>query len=130
MPNLRRWDKTYVDPEIAPFFLAIAAGTLLLGSLVLYWRISKIRLAFGSGTTVAGRITKITAFKDRAYLHYRYILNGVEINAVHFIHLTNRAKSLCSGQEVLIAVDPAHPKGGFVTQLFTMPTTSTFPYQR
>ena len=111
--------KPVMATNVGPSFWAMmAAGFLLLGLIIIAWRSSRIRAAFASSHRVPGRITRLTPFKDRAYVHYEYRVNGQVIATRHFVHQTERFKRLREGQEVLVAVDPRRPSTGFVVELF------------
>lgn len=100
------------------FFTFMAAGFLLVGVIFLAWRYSRIRAAFACRHRVPGTITKLTPFKDRAYVHYEYLVHARKIATRHFVHQTERFKRLREGQAVTIAVDPGRPEAGFVVELF------------
>jgi hypothetical protein len=100
------------------FFTFMAAGFLLVGVFLLGWRYSRIRAAFACRHRVPGTITKLTPFKDRAYVHYEYLVHARKIATRHFVHQTERFKRLREGQAVTVAVDPARPEAGFVVELF------------
>lgn len=106
---------TNVGPS---FWASMAVGFLLLGVSVVAWRSSRIRAAFTSSHRVPGRITRLTPFRDRAYVHYEYRVNGRAIATRHFVHQTARFKRLREGQDVMVAVDPGRPSTGFVVELF------------
>ncbi len=99
------------------FFLIFAAITTVVGVFLLAWRVAKIRRAF-RGTQLEGKVTKITKFRDRAYLHYRYRVGDRTVDTKHFVRQTKALRSLAEGQAVAIACDPAAPTGGFVVELF------------
>jgi hypothetical protein len=100
------------------FFTFMAAGFLLVGVILLAWRTSRIRAAFACRHRVPGSITKLTPFKDRAYVHYEYLVHARRIATRHFVHQTELFKGLREGQAVTIAVDPGRPEAGFVVELF------------
>jgi hypothetical protein len=106
---------TNVSPS---FWTLMAAGFLVLGVVLIAWRSSRIRAAFASSHRVPGRITRLTPFKDRAYVHYEYRVDGRAIATRHFVHQTARFKRLREGQEVMVAVNPRRPSTGFVVELF------------
>ncbi len=109
----------FVPPGAAGVFYAIAAAGLAIGLAVVGWRVGKVRSAFALGIEVPGRITRITAFKDRAYLRYEYEVRSRAVTTTHFVHQTKAVKALVDGQAVTIVVNPRTPKDGFVAELFT-----------
>ena len=98
--------------------LAFAAAFLAAGGALVAWRVARIRSAFASNRRAPGRVTKIVAFKDRAYLHYTYEVNGRQLQARHFVHQTPAFRRLSEGQPVAVAFDPRHPSVAFVAELF------------
>ncbi len=101
--------------EVAVLF---AAAFVVAGAALLVWRLRTIRSAFATGRRVEGTITKLRPFKDRAYVHYEYRLNGVLYDEKHFVHQTAAYQKLAAGKTVSIAVDPFHPRKGFIAELF------------
>lgn len=101
--------------EIAALF---AAGFVAVGAVLLIWRVSRIRSSFATGHRVEGTVTRLRPFKDRAYIHYAYRLNGVLHEVTHFVHQTAAYRTLVEGQTVSIAVDPLRPRSGFIAELF------------
>lgn len=99
-------------------FTYMATGFLLVGAVLVAWRAARIRAAFAGRHRVPGTITKLTPFKDRAYVHYEYPVHGQPIRTRHFVHQTEPFKRLHEGQSVTVAVDPARPTVGFVVELF------------
>ena len=108
----------FVPAEHASIFYAIAALGLVAGVAIIGWRVGKIRAAFAIGREVPGRIVKITAFKDRAYVRYEYQVGSRTITARHFVHQTKAMKALREGQAVTIVVNARSPGDGFVLELF------------
>jgi hypothetical protein len=98
--------------------LGFAAGFLAAGGALVAWRVARIRSAFASSRRAPGRVTKIVAFKDRAYLHYAYEINGREHQTRHFVHQTAAFRRLAEGQPVTVAFDPRRPSVAFVAELF------------
>jgi hypothetical protein len=99
-------------------FTLMAAGFLLAGAIVVAWRAARIRAAFACRHRVPGTITKLTPFKDRAYVHYEFVVHGRPIRTRHLVHQTEPFKRLREGQAVTVAVDPARPTAAFVAELF------------
>jgi hypothetical protein len=106
-----------MDPASAVIFVGLAAVSSVLVALVLTIRLRAARSAF-RGIVVPGRITKITKFKDRAYLHFRFAHDSREFDAWRFVHQTAEVKALQEGQEVRVALDPKRPQGAWVAELF------------
>lgn len=98
------------------FFLVAAGAFALLGMLLLGWRVVKIRRAFG-GALIDGTITKVDAFRDRAYVSYTFELDGRTIEARHFVHQTSAVRALRAGARVRVAVDRTS-RAAFVADLF------------
>ena len=107
-----------VSAQPADVAALAAAACIAAGAALLAWRFRKIRSSFANGHRVAGTITKLRAFKDRAYVHYAYRLNGTLHEVRHFVHQTAAYRRLAEGQAVSIAVDPLRPRSGFVAELF------------
>ncbi len=95
-----------------------AAGFLAVGAVLLVWRVGKIRSSFATGHRVEGTVTRLRPFKDRAYIHYAYRVNGILHEATHFVHQTAAYRTLTEGQSVSVAVDPLRPGSGFIAELF------------
>jgi len=72
---------------------------------VLSWRIWKIRRAFG-GIVVPGKITKITLFRDRGYLHYPYQAGAEAVQRLQV------------GPSVDVVVRRDTPTAGFVSDIY------------
>ena len=106
-----------LTPDHARFFAGLAALGAILAPCVLWLRLRTVRRAF-SGVRASGRITKITKFKDRAYLHYQYEHGGQTFQVWRFVHQSAPVRALGQGQEVEIAVDPSRPHAGWIVQLF------------
>jgi hypothetical protein len=104
--------------DAATVFYVMAAAALVIGVAVIGWRVGKVQAAFALGFEVPGRITRITRFKDRAYLHYAYEVASSAITTTHFVHQTKAVKALAEGQAVTVAVNPRSPRVGFVVELF------------
>jgi hypothetical protein len=96
----------------------LAVGFVVVGVALLAWRIRTIRSSFATGHRVEGTITKLRPFKDRAYVHYAYRLQGTMQEVTHFVHQTAAYRRLAEGQAVSIALDPLRPRSGFVAELF------------
>jgi hypothetical protein len=96
----------------------VAAGFGAVGAGLLIWRLRRIRSSFATGRRVEGTVTRLRPFKDRAYVHYAYRLNGILHEVVHFVHQTAAYRTLVEGQTVSIAVDPLRPRSGFIAELF------------
>lgn len=111
--------KLVMMTNLVPFLWGVlAAGFLLLGVTLVVWRSSRIWAAFASNHRVPGRVTKLTPFRDRAYVHYEYRVNGRTIATRHLVHQTARVKRLRERQDVMVAFDPGRPSTGFVVELF------------
>lgn len=106
-----------MDPASAVVFVGFAAVSGVLAAVVLTVRLRAARCAF-RGIVVSGRITKITEFKDRAYLHFRFAHDSREFDMWRFVHQTEEVKALQEGQEVRVALDPKRPQGAWVVELF------------
>lgn len=104
-----------------PWDWSLAAFFLLLGLTLLGWRWSRIRGAFESGTRVAGTVTALRPFKDRAYVHYEYVVGSECVKAVQLVHQSKAYQQLSEGLGVTVAVDPRRPKAGFLVELFGEP---------
>lgn len=101
----------------AVIFAAIAGVAAVLGSLVVTLRLRAARAAF-NGILVPGHVSKITRFKDRAYVHVHYAYGGREFDSWRFLHQTEAVKALQVDQAVEIAVDPKRPGAAWVSTLF------------
>jgi len=109
---------TPLPPSAALFYLGMAPALAVVGLLVVALRARAIRRAFG-GTRVAGVITSIRPFKDRAYIGYRWSIGGADYSITRLMHLNARTRLLREGQAVVVAVDPAKNKAGYIVQAFT-----------
>ena len=98
--------------------ILLGAGFVVVGAVLLAWRAARIRAAFGSGHRVPGTITRLQPFKDRAYIHYAYVIHGTRHETRHFVHQTAAVRRLGEGQAVTVAVDPRQPRVAFVDELF------------
>jgi hypothetical protein len=98
--------------------VAFAAAFLVLGAALVAWRVARIRSAFASNRRAPGRVTRLRPFKDRAYVHYAYEVNGRELHAMDFVHQTEAFRRLAEGQPVTVAFDPRRPSVAFVAELF------------
>jgi hypothetical protein len=107
----------HLTQDHARFFAAGAGLGAPLVPCLLWLRLRAVRRAF-AGTRVQGRITKITMFKDRAYLHFRYEHEGRNFETWRFVHQSASLLALREGQTVEIAFDPWHPRSGWVVALF------------
>jgi Protein of unknown function (DUF3592) len=108
---------TPLDQRAALFFLAAAPALALVGLLVVALRVRVIRRAF-RGTRVAGVITSVRPFKDRAYLGYRWSIAGTDYDVTRLVHLNARTRSLRAGQPVTVAVDPEKTRAGWLVEAF------------
>lgn len=107
-----------MSPQQAAIFATIAGVAAALGLIVVTLRLRAARAAF-KGILVPGHISKITLFKDRAYVHVHYAYGGHEFDSWRFLHQTDAVKALQVGQAVEVAVDPKRPKAAWVSTLFT-----------
>jgi hypothetical protein len=106
-----------LTPQVSIVFLGIAAMGSALAAVVLAVRLRAARKAF-RGLLVPGRVTRITKFKDRAYLHFQYQHDSHKFTTWRFVHQTAAVKALREDQEVQVAFDPKHPQSAWVAELF------------
>jgi len=107
-----------ISAQPAGIAALFAAGFVAAGAALIVWRARKIRASFAPGHRVEGTATRLRPFKDRAYVHYTYRLNGILHRASHLVHRTAAYRGLVEGQLVSIAVDPLRPGSGFIVELF------------
>jgi hypothetical protein len=125
LPDLRnRFDSWFIEQDDAPIFVAMAAIGFAIGAVVLVWRALRIRRAFESGHQVPGKVTKLTLFRGRGYLHYAYTVADQPVQTLQFVVQTRSVKALVVGQQVNVAVDRNHPKAGFVADIFQAPAST------
>lgn len=116
--SLAKGELRTLPAQPAAIAAVFAAGFVALGAALLLWRLGKIRSSFATGHRVEGTVTRLRPFKDRAYVHYAYRLNGMAHEVAHFVHQTAAYRTLVEGQTVSIAVDPLRPRSGFIAELF------------
>lgn len=106
-----------MTPQQAIVFATIAGIAAALALLVVTLRLRAARAAF-DGILVPGLISKITLFKDRAYVHVHYAYGEREFDSWRFLHQTAAVKALQVGKAVEVALDPKRPQAGWVSELF------------
>lgn len=99
-------------------FLWIAAAMVIVGVLLLLWRIHTFQSLFIAGHRVPGRVTTVSFFRDRGRIEYEYQYAGASHHAGNAIHKNKRTMAIQQGMPVTIVVDPANPKRTILLDLY------------
>jgi len=120
VPGWRK-DGPVINPELAPYALALAVAFSIWGIGVVFWRVFLIRKIFRSGVQVHGKITACTLNRDRGKVAYNFILNNEEYLASASIHRNKQTTTIKKGERVILVVDPVHPQRALIRDLYLEP---------
>lgn len=98
--------------------VAIAAAITVLAVVVFLWRYRTIAGVFADGIEVSATIHNAAFFRDRGRLEYVYTVQGEKYLGSAAVHKNRRTAALRPGQQVVVLVDPDHPKRAFIRDLY------------
>jgi hypothetical protein len=96
----------------------IAAAITVIAALVLLWRYRTIAGVFADGIEVPATIHNAAFFRDRGRLEYVYTIQGEKYLGGVAVHKNRRTAALRPGEQVVVLVDPDHPKRAFIRDLY------------
>jgi hypothetical protein len=117
LPGLRGRDPIQAS-QGAPFFFYMGIAALVIGMPVLIWRVRSIQSIFTNGVIVSGQIINIGFHRDRGRVEYSYHYEGQTYQVGNAIQKTKRTKTLNSGDEITVIVDPTNPKKAYIRELY------------
>lgn len=103
-------------------FPALTAGITVVSALVLVWRIRLFYRIFGEGVEAPATISKVFFYRDRGSLGYSYTYQGQNYNSGNAVHRVKQTRNLKPGDQVIVIVDPTHPKRAYIRDLYLKDT--------
>lgn len=94
----------------------------IVSALVLIWRIRLFFHIFTEGVEAPATISKVFFFRDRGRLDYSYTYQGQQYNSGNAVHRVKQTRNLKPGDQVIVIVDPNHPKRAYVRDLYLKDT--------
>ncbi len=96
----------------------IGVPASLACTILLLWRVIRVRNLFRGGRRLVAHITQVQLAKDRGRVDFEYQLEGKVVSSWQPVHQTNRVRSLAPGQQVTALVSSTRPKTAIVKDLF------------
>src|SRR5574338_434671 len=100
--------------EMTPF----ALGIMLLGFVLIVWRLRLISSTFEDGRQVEGVVTEVSYFRDRCRVAYLYHLDGQRYQASTVVMRQRKTQVLEPGRPVVIVADRDNPQRAFLRDLY------------
>ena len=96
----------------------IPAVIAVIAALVFLWRYRTLARVFADGIEVPATIHSAAFFRDRGRLEYVYTVQGEKYLGGAAVHKNRRTAALRPGEQVIVLVDPDHPKRAFIRDLY------------
>lgn len=113
-----RKDGPIIQPELAPYALAIALIFSFLCICIVFYRFHAIKSVFEKGIEVRGKITEIKMPRDRGKVNYSFFYNSKEFSSHAILHRNKQTLALKQGDRVTLVIDPEQPIHAFIRDLF------------
>lgn len=107
-----------VKPAPGMTYIAVAAVITVIAVVVFLWRYRTLAGIFANGIEVPATIHHAAFFRDRGRLEYVYTVQGEKYLGSAAVHKNRRTAALRPGEQVIVLVDPDHPKRAFIRDLY------------
>jgi len=118
-PDLKR-GRPPLGVEAIPFFIQLGVITLIIGFIVIIFRVIAIKSYFDKGVELKGKVTGIWVWRvDRGRIYFTYHYKNLEYENSMFVHFHKMTKVFLPNKQIDVLVKPSNPLKAIIKDIFT-----------